>query len=264
MRALLLLTIIVILSGCQTLTPSGNGTCEQISQEHLFLKGSTDDAMANCVLSKDLSSLSLVTVNSFGGSVESALKIGSALAAHSPHIIVDENCNSSCANYFLPIASKVTVKPKSQVMIHGSLDVGIGKKHKMASLWDTIEAQDNYARTHKIHPGWLSYRYDYSGKGMSTFPYLSGNFDALDAGGRIGMFVVTPEMMRSCLPDVEITFQQPDYINYTLSSETRKRQFIKQDARPTGNWRCIDGFDYKDLAPPDFAQLRKDYTENNQ
>ncbi len=62
-----------------------------------------------------------VRVDSNGGDAEAAIKIGNMMLDRGLAVIVDGLCGSSCANYILPAASKVTYGPKAAVVYHGDV-----------------------------------------------------------------------------------------------------------------------------------------------
>ena len=64
---------------------------------------------------------SLLIVNSGGGSVHDAMKIGYSMKENGVRIVVSEYCASSCANYLIPAAKSVAVLPNSIILMHGSI-----------------------------------------------------------------------------------------------------------------------------------------------
>lgn len=78
--------------------------------------------MLDCVREQDLTGIDTVLLKSRGGSFDSAMKIGELIAPLGAHMIVKDYCNSSCANFFLPLASSIRVEAKAEVLLHGSID----------------------------------------------------------------------------------------------------------------------------------------------
>ena len=158
------------------------GNCKLENAITLELSGSTDAKMLACVQSKNLESVKIIKVNSYGGSVDDALQIGALLAPLKAEFIITKQCNSSCANYFLPIARKITLQKNAAIALHGSMDIGFGRKisqdapddKKAITVWDIVERQQIYAAKYNIHRGWLLYRDSYEHGGNSQFNYVRG------------------------------------------------------------------------------------------
>lgn len=74
---------------------------------------------SNLVQESDVPSLFIV--NSGGGSVYDAMKIGYLIKENEVRIVVSEYCASSCANYLIPAAKSIAVLPNSIILMHGSI-----------------------------------------------------------------------------------------------------------------------------------------------
>lgn len=224
--------------------------CKLINETTLSLSGSIEKEDANCLDGLALASVETVIMNSEGGHVIAAMDIGDRLAPLNPHMIIKRDCNSSCANYWLPLARKITFKRKASIMLHGSMDEGVLKEHKgeIDENYDRtrgyIERQNAYAKVHKIHRGWLFYRTDYA-LGLSAFePYLSGSPylpeppKGKKVKVRIRYFIVTAPMLQSCLPNIEIEAFDESY-----AARRTEKQWVKlltkQDAVSTGTMACV-------------------------
>ncbi len=60
-------------------------------------------------------------LRSGGGSVEEAIADAELLIPFRPEVVIEQFCASSCANYLLPIASKVLVKEEATIAYHGTV-----------------------------------------------------------------------------------------------------------------------------------------------
>ena len=98
------------------------GTCEQIGTSTLKLSGPIDDAMRDCALSLLTPDIKTVHVTSKGGEVFAGRAIGYKIGEHPRHLIIDGLCMSSCGNYFVPAAARLTLLPRSVIGLHGSPD----------------------------------------------------------------------------------------------------------------------------------------------
>lgn len=222
--------------------------CKMVDATTLSLRGSINDAMRDCVKALDVSTLTTVIVDSSGGTVLPAMEIGDIIAPYRPHIIIKKACNSSCGNYWLPLARKITFTRKARIVLHGSMDLGILKKateapregkdeYSLSELSDIVNTQDDYATRHNIHRGWLMYRTDYKLMGAAFATYLSGKPSIPDNTKRIGFFVVTELMLKSCLPDIEIEgFEQ----SYAAKADAWRWKKLAKDGRvSTGTLACL-------------------------
>ena len=109
----------------QTETPADypkTGTCEQMDAATLKLSGPIDDSLQDCALSLLTPEIHTVYVTSKGGEVFAGRAIGYKIGEHPRHLIVDEICLSSCGNYFVPAAAKLTLMPRSVIGLHGTPD----------------------------------------------------------------------------------------------------------------------------------------------
>lgn len=99
-----------------------SGTCESINKTTLKLTGPIDEAMRDCALSMLTPDIKTVKVMTQGGEVFAGRAIGYKLGEHPRHLIVDKACLSSCGNYFIPAAKRVTLLPHSVIGLHGTPD----------------------------------------------------------------------------------------------------------------------------------------------
>jgi len=219
------------------------GNCKIKSDTSLYLKGDTDAKMLACVEKLDLSNIDTVLLKSRGGSVKHALGIGELIAPLKANMIVKGRCNSSCANFFLPLASTVTVEAQAELLLHGSIDPGFAKKANQARAWEGVDAQESFAQKYKIHRGWLMYRNDYSNGGGVRFEYFDGIHGWPDADKKIRFLQVEPKLFESCFPHIPVVFKGPTLIDDANENARTKRKLIKNGVRPTGGLICKGLFD---------------------
>lgn len=98
------------------------GLCEKSDASTLHLSGPIDNAMKACALSGLTADIDTVIVTSRGGEVFAGRAIGYKIGEQSRHLIVEKMCLSSCGNYFVPAAAKVTLRPGSVIGLHGTPD----------------------------------------------------------------------------------------------------------------------------------------------
>lgn len=238
---------LAVAGGCAQ-TSSGGGIplqtprCHQESAETFVLTGTTDAELAACVAERFEPGTREIILNSMGGNVASALDIASHFEGRRLTMRVREKCNSSCANYFLPLAGRIVVEPGALIILHGSIDpwtagrvrarshdafmrtqlaAGIGRPEAQA-LFETgterlsalVARQAAFASRNGVPPGWLMYR-EQGSDGRD----IQGLSHDLRPGGRY--LLVEEPMLRACLPGVEIEPYQADLRRHWLRSIRR-------------------------------------------
>jgi len=122
------------------------GTCEQIDTVTLKLSGPIDDAMRDCALSRLTPDITTVTVTTNGGEVFAGRAIGYKIGEHRRHLIVDKTCLSSCGNYFVPAAARVTLLPRSVIGLHGTPDPHMLSNEDMENHIASLVEEGNVAK----------------------------------------------------------------------------------------------------------------------
>ncbi len=112
-----LLEAMVKATECRT---NSNEKIRQVPSLNLVcLKGAINHAMSITFRELNLAKDFSVVVNSGGGDAESALDISDIILAQGAHVIVDNVCLSSCANYLFLSGKTKVVLPRSLLMWHG-------------------------------------------------------------------------------------------------------------------------------------------------
>ncbi len=96
----------------------GNGI--YFKDDHACLSGPIDKTISQDIRNRK-KAVRFLLIDSQGGDVEAAIKVGYRLFADKTHIFIRNTCFSSCANYIVPAAVKVTVLEKSFIAMHGSV-----------------------------------------------------------------------------------------------------------------------------------------------
>lgn len=214
------------------------GTCEQRSPTVFVLKGSTDQAMADCVAATLKPTTTELVVDSEGGNVNTAMDIAERLSAlDNLTIRIDGQCSSSCGNYVLPMGRKLLVGKLAIIDLHGGVDAGVINKaapQDRARLQATAERQVAFARKHGIPPGWLFYH-------TAAAPL---RVDALDGAFRWKLgpddrfYLPETPMLRSCLPRLDVSAYDA-WLKSQLTAE-RLARLKKNGVVPTGTIICND------------------------
>ena len=215
-----------------------------IDETTLSLQGQIEKPLIDCMRSLEISKLNTILLDSPGGNVEVAMSVGDMIAPYRPHLIIDKDCNSSCANYWLPLARRITFTKNARIVIHGSIDSGIinkmneAEKEEHSNLKNLIELQARYIDRHNIPRGWMQYRSDYS-MGLEAYhPWLEGKpiIPLLNEDIKLNSFLVTEPMLETCLPNIEIYGFKNSYA--ARASKKRWRKLAKKGQLSSGAMVC--------------------------
>ena len=247
MRSLIFLFIILFITSASALTANAKAPCKMIDDTTLSLHAEIEENLVDCMKSLNFSKLETVVLNSVGGNVEAAMTVGDMIAPYQPHMIIKEHCHSSCSNYWLPLARKITFSKKAYISIHGGFDSGILKlalereQENIDKIKIIVDLQANYIKRHNIPRGWVMYRTDYQhGKnGLKAFsPWLKGEFYRPKTQKKViaKFFMVAKPMLDSCLPDIEIDGFEQSYAG--RADDKRWRKLAKKGHLSTGTVAC--------------------------
>lgn len=203
------------------------GGCEQIDRSTLRLSGPIDDAMRDCALAEITPDIETVIVTTNGGEVFAGRAIGYKIGEQPRHLIVDRVCLSSCGNYFVPAAARVTLRAGSVIGLHGSPDPhmlsNIDMENHLASLVEDnnvtsegltrilkrksdrrakqLAEEAKFAAHFNVPKGWRHYREAGDADDGWRRHFVEGS----DVNVVPKNFMIVEEpMMASCLPDVKI------------------------------------------------------------
>jgi hypothetical protein len=252
-------------------------TCQQLSLSVFLIDGETTEELRDCVRTTLGRQTSEIIVRSGGGNIEMALDIAELLKRPNLTIKVREKCYSSCANYFLPLATTLVIEPGSTIVVHGGIDPlfvrseHIGRradlirdrmrlrpdlpKKQIEQEFDAsilhfnklVERQKAFASEHRVGLGWFLYREP----GDTGF----GRFLTGEAGAKATPFgwkylLVEEAMLRSCLPRVNVhPFQQQLEATF-INDKARFARFQKMDGRRSLHLRCAGGSPSSGAASP--------------
>lgn len=239
-----------ITAGCaQTSTNSAASIqppgCRQETAETFVLTGKIDAGMAACVAERFEPGTREIILNSMGGDVASALDIALHFEGRRLTMRVREECNSSCANYFLPLAGRIVVEPGGLIILHGSIDPwtvdrAILRQRDVSddgSRFDGLRAiearQAEFAARNRIPAGWLLYR-----EAGSDGRDITGLSNDLRPRGRY--LLVEEPLLRSCLTETDIQPFQDDLRRRWLGSYRRIGLYMSR-IEPSGSAVCLPG-----------------------
>lgn len=246
---------LLALTGCAHPGP-GTGqaadaaACRQETPDVFALEGEITAALATCVAATFQPSTREVILNSMGGDVASALDIAAHFEGRRLTMRVRNACNSSCANYFLPLARRIVVEPGGLIILHGSVDPWTverailsaqdgpdpgGPSMRDGAGFERLRAlaarQADFAARNSIPPGWLLYR-----EAGSDGRDIAGLSDDLRPRGR--HLLVEEALLRSCLTGADIQPYQDDLQRRWLRSYRRIGLYLSR-IEPSGAAVCV-------------------------
>ena len=235
------------------------GSCEQLDASTLKLFGPIDDAMRDCALSLLTPEIETVRVTTKGGEVFAGRAIGYKIGKRSRHLIIDKLCMSSCGNYFVPAAARLTLLPRSVIGLHGTPDPHMlsneDMENHMASMVENgdtasegvarilkrksdrrdkqLAEEARFAAHFNIPKGWRHYR-----EAGDTDDGWRRHFTAgSDKGVRPDKFmIVEGPMLTSCLPHVQTEDYQAN-LNATVFEDS---EFWSSLEETIGAYRSLD------------------------
>lgn len=236
--------------------------CEQRTAEVFVIDGPVDAALAACVGERLRPTTTELVVSSIGGDVGAALDIAERLARPGLTVRVRRECNSSCANYFLPLASRLVVEPGAVMMLHGGADPALvaGQRARrdaivagfvkegmtreaaerrfdgqLQTMQANVGRQKAFARQQGAGLGWYIWR---DADQPTTTHYLDGAPVAAGPGWR--MIIVQETLIRSCLPRVAIEPFGADLEKSWLKNPGRAARLRKLGAVASGTLHCVE------------------------
>jgi len=240
---------LLMLASCAHVGPgsgeaAGAPGCRQETPEVFVLEGRITPALATCVAAAFQPTTREVILNSMGGDVASALDIAGQFEGRRLTMRVRGQCNSSCANYFLPLAGRIVVEPGALILLHGGVDpwtVERTRQQRPAGPDPTgsggpgalAARQADFAAQNRIPPGWLLYR-----EARSDGLVVKGLSRSLRPRGR--SVLVEEPMLRSCLTGADIEPYQDDLRRRWLGSYRRLGLYLSR-IEPSGATVCVPG-----------------------
>ena len=210
--------------------------CRQVTPTTFMILGTINEAMAACVAASFQTTTTDLILNSPGGRIDSALDIAAHFEGRRLRMRVENECNSSCANYFIPLASHITIASGAYIGLHGSIDrrlVGRVRDRQSAILpvlGALDEREDAFAARNGIPQGWLLQREAGSGRPRG----ISGGA----SGPNHGLLFVEERLLRTCFPAIEFEPYQRDLERHWLRSYKWPILLIRGFAG-SGSMECI-------------------------
>lgn len=234
-------------------------TCEQSSPTVFVLRGRIDDAMTACVRERLAPTTTELVVDSEGGEAGAGLDIADLLQGRGLTIRVREWCNSSCANFLLPMARRLVIEPGAMIQIHGGIDPAHLARFRadhdrllagyraegatpeaaeqryaktLARLDGLVPRQRAFAMREGVRPGWLLYR---EAAAPNHIDGLSGTAEGLM---EMRLLIVEERLLRSCLPRVEVEPFQAGLEQRFLNNPRRYASLRRQGAIRSADLHC--------------------------
>lgn len=207
-----------------------DGLCRQATPESFVLSGPIDAAMTDCVQSRFAPTTNELVLTSRGGSAGQAMRIAELFEGRRLTMRVRGECNSSCANYFLPLAGRLIVEPGAVIVVHGGIDPSLISRTQASAngmvdgqvdnLEEIAGRQAAFMARNEVNPGWLLYRE----AGSTAVARLDGAWADFDADTKA--WLVEETMAKSCLPNTLVKYMTDRRGEWL--SEGRRRALRRQ------------------------------------
>jgi hypothetical protein len=236
-----------LLGGCASMEELGvynqanKPSCDVDADGALVVRGPTDENFLQCIDRRPSQRTGVplvIRISSAGGDVEPAIAAAEGLAAQRPHLVIEGMCASSCANYLIPVAGKVTLAPGARIVLHGSIDGFFKMKYShLASADKLYDMQAAFVARHRVPLGWLLYRDGTADEGFGR--HVTGVPEPLVTGqGEPRFFLVDEAFFRSCLPQVEVSGFETGAATMIAEDAALRKALSRQGMHRTAQMRC--------------------------
>lgn len=205
--------------------------CLKLDDTTVRLRGEINADMEACAANALTAGVERVVVNTPGGDTQAGRAIARKIAGLPRTLVIDGECSSSCANYFVPAAIRLEATPGSFIAIHGTPDPALMERsrretseelasavmagemseaERQAALDDLAQRQQAeladeaaFAEMFGVPPGWRLYRESADENLGQTFVrHLNGLPRPSEVKGA-AVLIVEPTLLESCLPRVD-------------------------------------------------------------
>ena len=208
--------------------------------------GGPSHDLLDCALTHDAEPPDVVVVSSFGGQVAESIAVADVLAGWDTILRVEGWCASSCANYFIPVARRVEVADRAEILLHGSIDdahLARSRRNGFADGERHHAAQAGFEARHGVHRGWLLWR-DEGDKPTSWGRHVEGEgtiwLPEERRRKRRSMISVTPDFAASCLPVVPFVWKPGAAALVRPGDIKLQERALDNGFVSTENMRCVD------------------------
>lgn len=101
--------------------------CEQPQPRRVVFSGDSA-VLGDCLEKLGVREIGELRITSPGGDAWASLQTARAWMGRVDLLVVDTLCGSSCANYFIPMAKRVSIVPASYVVLHGAINPALFEK----------------------------------------------------------------------------------------------------------------------------------------
>jgi len=95
--------------------------CFYSEKGEFVLRGDFDIAAKTCFKKTYKQGTKIIRVNSNGGQNAIGIILANGLKGEHFHLIIEDRCNSACAQYIMPMADEITLERGAGVVIHGAM-----------------------------------------------------------------------------------------------------------------------------------------------
>ncbi len=222
----------------------------------LYLDGYINKKMLGCVqtlVQNRSTPIKTISVDSPGGEVDTAIDIADMIAPYKADLLVRKECNSSCADYFIPVSKSVRLEKGAYILIHGTIDSGSieESRKKYPGAYEKnrqlVKKNLDFLLRHHIHKGWWLWRdpedskeYGTSyGKFITGKPYFRNSFPYIHIGSKNGAVMVEEKFIKSCLGETVYIYPFKGTLVQNLYQDKKlMKKAMKQWVQPSGTMRC--------------------------
>ena len=227
------------------------------------LIGEFGEAARSCFAKTYKKGTQVIRVDSEGGQASTGLILAHRLRGEKFHLIIENMCNSSCAQYLIPAAHEVSLTKNSGILLHGSpydfdlnkkdlkkqfiqagLDRGFTKseaKHDYKlfkkQTKQQITATDDHKDFYKINDGWFMVQGNWSHNADKS-PITEDAVTWMQTNKTSGI-LVDRLFFETCLPNVKINaFYGPSHPEH-VSNPDFQRRIEKAGLSVLPNAQCL-------------------------
>lgn len=253
-----------LMTACITVMRPPPNACQRINSTTLLMNGPVNEKMAACAATELDEKVDTILISSFGGDTKIGRMIGDRIAEHPRSLVIQGECLSSCANYFVPTSETVQLEDGAVIGLHGTPDPRLRQRGRTLAEaeWqdklshgditpeelaerrntydqtsrETAAEEDRFAIEHDIPLGWRLYRTE-EDDGLGFRKHFQGEFGLVANGKKAGMLIAEQPMLESCLP--HITFENAETTSDIITQGgQRMREMKTLDAFFSGTAEC--------------------------
>ena len=221
--------------------------CFYNDDREFVLIGEFGEEARSCFATTYKKGTQVIRVDSAGGQASAGLALAYRLRDEKFHLIIENKCNSSCAQYLIPAAYEVSLTKNSGIVLHGAIfDFRFNKKLKQETIQAGLDrsmskseakreyrefkkntkrqiaASEDHKDIYNIGDGWFMQPGSWS-TNADKIPIKENAFTWMQKTKTNGI-LVDRLFFETCLPDVNINvFYGPSHPEHLNDPEFQER-----------------------------------------